>query len=362
MEFNKNQTDFPSEKHKEIWNTGIHILPLEITLTGGLRERLFQLSPDLPESCEQMQKYFLHLFGDIYENADIYKPADMFSRFRLFVDWGLMGEINDNGSSLVINRFEFDGFMAKLAKSVHYKNDKKSGVDMEYRLKLLERTGLFISKQEDKVIFTNDIYPKMFIALHEMAKITQKGKGRASDNPSFFSCDYRKLCKEYKYDKYEHAHIFLNDAQREIADGLVLFAMKNKMTRSVNASHNQGFIIEYNYDKKKLFELNCQGNEIQLEICIPFDRQNPDTLNLFLELIENDADSVSLKKFFLKNLSRCRLCNPKCGGYNITIFGKPGRLCRTWNGNISLGMGVLAEDVPPIEKIIGYIISYIKNK
>jgi hypothetical protein len=285
----------------------------------------------------------------------------MFSQFRLFVDWGLIGEINDGGS-LVINRFVFDNFMLKVAKSVQYKGDKKLGIDMDYRLKLLERTGLIITKQEDKVIMTNNIYPKMFAALHEMAKITLKGKGKANDNPSFFYCDFRKLCKDYKYDKYEHAHIFLNDGQREIADRLVSFAMENKMTRSVNASHNQGFIIEYSYNKKKLFELNCQGNEIQLEICIPFDRQNPDTLNPFLELIENDADSAALKKFFLKNLSRCRMCNPKCGGYSITIFGKSGRLCRTWNGNISLSMGISADDAPSIEKIIGYIISYMNTK
>ena len=362
MIFNKNQTDFPSETHKEIWNTGIHILPLDVMLTDGLREKLSKISPDLPESCEQMQKYFLRLFGDMYENVDLYKPTGMFSQFRLFVDWGLIGEINDDDGSLVISRFAFDNFMIKVAKSTHYKSDKKLGIDMDYRLKLLERTGLIISKQNDKIILTNNIYPKMFAALYEMAKITFKGKGKANDNPSFFYCDFRKLCKEYKYDKYEHAHIFLNDEQREIADELVSFAMESKMTRSINASHSQGFIIEYSYNKKKLFELNCQGNEIQLEICIPFDRSNPDTLSPFLELLEKDTDSAVLKKFFLKNLSRCRMCNPKCGGYSITIFGKPNRLCRTWNGNISLSMGVTLGDVLSIEKIIGYIILYLNTK
>ena len=103
---------------------------------------------------------------------------------------------------------------------------------------------------------------------------------------------------------------------------------------------------------------NILGNEIELSVCIPFDRQNPDTLNPFLELLEKDADSMDLKKFFARNLSRCHMCNPKCGGYSITIFGKPNRLCHTWNNNITLSMGVSAEDGSVIEKIIGYIISY----
>lgn len=361
MVFDKNQSDFPSELHRSIWETGIHILPLEITLSDGLRERLVQISPDLSEGCEHMQKYFLRLFGDMYENADLYKPVSMFSQFRLFVDWGLLGAVNGD-NSFVINRFVFDNFMQKVAKSTHFKSDKKLGIDLDYRMKLLERTGLFIAKQDDKVIFTNNIYPKMFVALYEMAKITMKGKGRANDNPSFFFCDFRKLCKDYKYDRYEHAHVFLNDSQRKIADGLVLFAQKNKMTRSINASHSQGFVIEYNYNKKKLFELTCLCNEIELNVCIPFDRQNPGTLNPFLEILEKDADSAELKKFFMRNLSRCRMCNPRCGGYEITIFGKPNRLCHTWNGNITLSMRVSEADVPAIEKIIGYIMLYLNKK
>ena len=177
----------------------------------------------------------------MYENVDLYKPENMFIQFRLFVEWGLLGEtveLGESANSLIINRFVFDNFMSKAAKSTHFKNDKKLGIDMDYRLKLLERTGLVISKYDNKVIFTNTIYPKMFLALYELAKITLKGKGRANDNPSFMYCDFKKICKDYKYDKYKHAHIFLNDGQREIADKLVSFALNKNMTRSINASHS----------------------------------------------------------------------------------------------------------------------------
>ena len=52
MIFDKNQKEFPSETHKKIWDAGIHILPLDVTLPDDLREKLSEISPDLPESCE----------------------------------------------------------------------------------------------------------------------------------------------------------------------------------------------------------------------------------------------------------------------------------------------------------------------
>jgi len=358
MIFDKNQTDFPSETHRDIWNTGIHILPLEVTLTDGLREKLSQMSPDLPESCEQMQKCFLHLFGDMYENINVYRITNNNTHYRMFVDWGLWGEVNDLNDSLIIDRSVFDRFIEKSTTSTHSKEDKKLGIDMKYRLKLLERTGLFISWQNDKVILTNKIYPKMFRAIYEMAKLTMKGTAKVSPF-DFFYCDFRKLCKDYKYDKYEHAHIFLNDGQREIADRLRSFLLENKMTRSLNTTHKHGFRIDYNYKKYKLIELNSAGNDILLHIYVPYERNKPETINTFLHLIEIDPDSDDLKKFFLKNLSRCRVCTPKCGcWHDITAFGKTSTLCTKG----TLIMRVTADDVPSIEKIIGYIITYMNTK
>ena len=151
----------------------------------------------------------------------------------------------------------------------------------------------------------------------------------------------------------------MNDNQREIADTLRSFALENKLTRSLNATHKQGFRIDYNYRQNKLMELNSLGNEILLHVCVPFDRKNPEIFNSFLNLIKNDSDSAALKNFFLKNLSRCKVCTPKCGcWYDITAFGKTSTLCTKG----TLIMQVSEEDVPSIEKILSYAIEYINIK
>ena len=54
MIFVKDQKEFPSEAHKGIWDAGIHIMPLEVTLPQEVRGKLPSY---LIKSCEQLQKF-----------------------------------------------------------------------------------------------------------------------------------------------------------------------------------------------------------------------------------------------------------------------------------------------------------------
>lgn len=350
MLFDKNKKDFPSEVHKRIWYFGTHILPLDVTLPGEVRN---SLPPELTESCEQMQRYFLHLFGDMYENFDLYKPQPL-RTFRLFIDFCLLGQTDGDG--LVIDRLAFDPFLKKVERSKAFKDDKKLGIDFKYRWKLFERTGLILKDQNEKVKLTNHLYPKMFYAMYEMAQISVKEKVSMAN--SFTYCDFRKLCKNYRYDKYENALIFLGEEDRISAGLLDSIAQKYKMSRSINSGHCPGYGVTYKYKKNRLMILNCLGNEILICIRIPFPLSDAARLDPFFAWIEQDSEE--LKKFFLKNIHRCCRCNLNCGGYTIQIYGKTNKICHFWNNAMDLEKQVLRGDIPLIDKILQYAIQYLE--
>lgn len=55
MTFVKNQKVFPSKEHNAIWNLGIHVLPLEVTLPLEVRN---SLPSYLVESSVQLREFY----------------------------------------------------------------------------------------------------------------------------------------------------------------------------------------------------------------------------------------------------------------------------------------------------------------
>lgn len=354
MDFDKNQNDFPSELHAYIWNLGIHVLPLDLTLPQEVRNGLPLY---LVKSCEQMQKYLLYLLGDIYENLKMYMPLpnqehDITNKIlRPFIDFCLLGVAEEE--ALIIDRFAFDKLIKKLKNSKAFADDRKYRVSIEQRLKILERTGLKFDYNGNKVILTSAHYPNMFYAMYEMSKVVSDEKA-AGDN-SFTYCDFRKLCKSYKYDKYENALVFLSDDQVKIAKELDVIANKYKFTRSIKTGHCAGYEIIYKYKKMKIIFLNCLRNKIKLSIQIPYDKNDLSSIESFFESIEKD--SIELKKYVKKRIKRCRLCsgNRNCA-YTMKIYGNTNKLCFHWASVIRIETEVLLDEIVFIEKILLYII------
>jgi len=362
MIFNKNQKEFPSEIQKDIWHPGIQILPLHITLPVVVRNSLPYY---MVNSCEQMQKCFLHLLSDMYDNINIYEPLPCGKNgypisvkvIRPFVDFALIGEATED--SLIINRYIFDKFVKKLCNSKPYSDDKKQDISLEQRLKLLERCGFYIEYNGENVVFSNKLYPNMFYALCQMAKITLNEKSSGSN--SFTYCDFRKLCKNYKYDKYENVFVFLNDEQIDIVKKIEEIARSLKMTRSIKSGHCEGYTLIFNYKKVRVMHIGCLENNASLRIEIPYDKNNLDATNRFFKSIEDDSEK--LKKYFYKRIKRCRMCNPKCGGFNMRIYDKPNRLCFHWVSMLFLSFGILTlDDIPFVDKLLRYTLKYIDEK
>jgi hypothetical protein len=353
MVFNKNQEKFPSETHEAIWNCGIHILPLEITLP---QEVMDLLPPYLTKSCQQLQGFLLNLLNDMYENIDFYLPLwdsrlGIQNRFfRLLSDLALLGAAGED--NLTISRLIFEKYKAKGG----YGSENEKNISFKDRLKMMERVGLTIEYKNGEVVFENEFYPNMFFAMREMAQITAREK--ASGDNSFTYCDFRKLCKSYKYDKYENALIFLCDSQKAVARTLDEIARKYKFVRSVKSGHCPGYNIIYKYRNMDIMQLGCMDNKLSLVIYIPYDKNNLVPIESFFNALEED--SQELKKFFLRRIHRCRLCsgNRNCA-YSMKIYGNTNKLCWHWANVIGVETGVSMDEIPLVEKLLFHNIDMI---
>jgi len=348
MQFDKNQTEFPSPLHEAIWDCGIHILPLEMALP---REVADDLQPSLAESCRQLHAFMLLLLSDMYENTAFYLPicdnrrlGIQYRFFRPLIDYALLGETE-------YNRYK--------PKNGYGTQDEK-GVTYQDRLKMMERAGLRVAYKGDSVVLTNALFPEMFPAMRAMAQAIAARKEKVSGDNCFMNCDFRVLCPSYKYDKIENALVFLSDEQRQVALALMEIAKKPGMTRSVPNGICGAHSILYKHKKREIMVINCMGNRVWLRFRIWYDRENPAPLEAFFRSLEED--SPALKRYFARTIKRCRSCKGETSGRcaaAVDFCGSTIKLCEPWWGAMLWEKGVSMEELPLIEKIFDRILLYI---
>jgi hypothetical protein len=315
MAFDKNQREFPSETHEKIWRFGVHLMPLDVTLPSEVRNLL---PSDLIEGCEQMYTFLLSILQEMYERAEPYSAQSM---FRFWIDLSLLGVIKDHKLVIDCGKWE-ESFSRDLSL------DSDS-----FRLQLIEKAVIMIEKDKDGVILSSTIYPKMLYAMNEMAKLVIKGK--KIDN-SFSYCDFKKLCKQYKYDKYKNAQVFLSDEGKAVADLLDEYTKEFGLVRKMSPTFfGKGYSYDYLYKDTHILHIICGPStsdyysaNLLLELSTPYVVKQPQTINnLFFTFLENEPDEF--KDFFYNYLRQCNLCNPKtCGGGDfVKIVGKVARLC-----------------------------------
>jgi len=96
MRFDVNQTDFPSEFQRDIWQRGIKVMPLEISLTGID-------DPDTREGLTQVYNFTLDLFRDMYDNPEKYKPDNYkdINTMENFLRTAISGQFDDSRLNLL---------------------------------------------------------------------------------------------------------------------------------------------------------------------------------------------------------------------------------------------------------------------
>ena len=351
MLFDKNQTEFPLSLHRAIWDCGIHILPVEMTLPPEVADHL---GPALAESCGQLREFMLLVLSDIYENTEIYLPLETDIRlgiqyrfFRQLIDYALLGETEEN--RLAVNAAVFGRFKLKNG----YGSEKDGGSTFRDRLKMMERAGLKAEHKGDNVIFTNELYPSMFPAMRAMAQIASSEK-MSGDN-SFMNCDFRKLCPSYQCDKLENALVFLSDEQRQVALALMEIAKKPGLACSVRG---QG--IHCKHRKREIMDLNFMHNQIILRFRLWYNRENMAPLEAFFWALKEE--SPALLKYFSRRIHRCHNCKGERSGrcaVPVSICGSPNKLCESWSKALMWDTHVSMDELPYIDKILEKVMIYI---
>jgi hypothetical protein len=202
MDFNKNQVNFKSEKHQNIWQYGVLVLPSEITLNEDIKA---MMNEDLFESCKQMRFFIIQSLSFMYENADSYQIEPQ-KYFRFWYD--LLTIVNHsgevNGERLIINFSKW--------KKVKWQKYYVDRMDDWYE-NIFAKTGIKIKVSEETLEITNSLYPKMFCAMEKLLNKSRYLKEKVSADNSFFYCDFRKICPEYKSDKTKD----INDIEDKIS-------------------------------------------------------------------------------------------------------------------------------------------------
>jgi len=344
MLFDKNQTAFPSELHKAIWDCGIHILPVEMTLPQEVADFL---GPEMAESCGQLREFMLLVLGDLYENTALYLPISdnrrlgiQYRFFRPLIDFALFGDT------------EFIRYKPKNG----YGSENDKGITFKDRLQMMGRAGLKVEYRSDRVVLTNGLFPSMFPSIRAMAQAITARKEKVSGDNSFMNCDFRVLCPSYKYDKFENALVFLSDGQREAALALDRAARKHKLSRSIKSGICAGYEAIYKHRKNRIMCLGCLGNQIALHLWIPYERDNMAPLEAFFRALKDK--SPALLKYFSRRIRRCRNCKGESSAdcaVPVSICGSPNKLCGNWWGALTWESCVAMEDVPYIVKILDAI-------
>jgi len=299
MIFDRNQSVFPSDFHREVWWWAVGIVPPDVSLAevpeaAGNR--------DICESCLQWHAYFCELSADMYNNAEAYAPASARQYRDIMEKIAAEGNAVCEGSavnednavlegntvcesstvvessavldgSVVANGIKLDAgqwraYRDRINRSKQYAD---SGVTLEACLNALARTGLKCEINESGAFFSSVRYPKIFIAMSVFER--SPGIRLTPARHHFAHCEFRQLYKNYSA-KYDELMRRASDESILVANAIHEYCVKLKMRRYIHFG-----IIKYRYKDVRVFHYNLYGNEYPtLRVNIGAFRINP-TMN-----------------------------------------------------------------------------------
>ena len=315
MIFDKNQTEFPTLKHKQIWDCGILILPEEAVLSDKVKALM---DAEMFESCRQMRLFMLHSLSEMYKNAEDFHADPQ----KYLVFWFNVSSVVNQFGVLSGDRliFYFNKWKNKIQRNRYI-----SEMTDEYFEKIFSSTGIQIKIDKETAEITSSLYPKMFRAMNKMRDIVSISKEPGGANNSFFYCEFRKLCPEYKYDKADKK-VNINEIEDKMSawlDGdmkttaldFVAYLKENKMSPKYSGVKNAWKVY---YNKKcllyiRLCDSDSSGEKKKWVI-------NPHLLSIekYEELIINEG----LQNFLWDNVHNCMICRVPCIPMNRMILGK----------------------------------------
>jgi len=292
MRFDPNQTDFPSPRHRAIWDEGRRIVPLEVSLADVA-------DPGMREGCTQIYNWTREYFARIYEDPSPFAGQTPFGMFRLLDDVAEDADITG------------EGLVFGLKKYRQLLNLRK------YHLRDLPLVGLEIVDGPGYKTLVNKSYPlfcKYFKLFYEAA---YRKKVNRSD---YLACnDFRVLAPKYNRTLDDLLRV-LPDTLKAYAAGMNEYALEKGAKLE---SHRYYAFFRYKYKKETLLMLKQNWwRYTPLDIAVPYGG-----LEAFLVLAEAQPDGEELIAYIQKELCACDACDgrkkagQRCGEEWVNIRG-----------------------------------------
>ena len=112
MIFDKNQSVFPSDFHREVWWWAVGIVPPSVSLTDEVKGKC---SKNVLAGCYQWHDYFGELCVDMYNNADAYIPASARQYRDILENIVSGGELQKQIGGIIWNVGEWQKYIDKPA-------------------------------------------------------------------------------------------------------------------------------------------------------------------------------------------------------------------------------------------------------
>ncbi|MBQ7338874.1 MAG: hypothetical protein IJW40_10555 [Clostridia bacterium] len=390
MIFEKNVTEFSTMLHRDIYMRALRLVPPEISLAEIEKE-----TPEMAESGREFYHFMLELYSDMFCNPEIYgmtpgayedmaqhrkwnymrlrvKNVDDYfclsetqiaSYVRFIHEMALFCHISEGCCYLTYDVFE----KAKDLKRVTPVNKQKLLLPIQMVMKNLERVGLELQDDGEKIQVICEKYPDMFLAASALRKTVEDTiQNPVSKKLKYYFGEYMdtldfRLLKEPYYPDFEDHIRHLSDKDREAVITLDALAKEYKCKSDYKNC------LEYKYKGKYVMSVWTHG--LYHEPTRQHDTWRryvrcrvAGTVNSsYLEQVEIEGDDF--KQYFMRHLNRCSGCTPAhLNSQNAIkkIFGRSVRFCSI---NIATEIaGLTINDLPYIRKFIEMRIREIEGE
>jgi len=262
MIFDVNQTAFVSDKQKEVWQTGTHIVPPEVSLADVKDE-------ETREGCRQIYDCIMEILEEMYAHADDYVyPSRWYTGD--YLAW-----LTGSAVPLKKHQEEYQRFLAKLPQY---------GFTCEDGVWSNERYPLFL-----------EYFPRFVL----LAKERKKNLGGY-----LARLDFRLFADKIR--------LTMDDLLRPLSDRDAEFCLamhEYAVSRKLKMEMKDPYTFRYLYKKLYVLELHNHPFRITVPYRLDNGKRVPGQLQKFLEQAEKQQDSEALLAYLKGGICVCTGCN-----------------------------------------------------
>ncbi len=361
MIFDCNRTHFPTMLHRDIYMSALRMIPTEVSLAG-----IEQKEPKLAESAKQYHAFMLDLYGDMYENPDVYGMTSgayeayangqkyhallrkNFIKTKTAADQSgaeigcYMGILNQLGIRCAIEDgrcfVSAEDFATLRQYKFLSKREQANAIDPDIVFAGFTRNTLTFEQMPDnRVEVKCKKYPKMFEAHSRLAKaVDETVKHPVSAKLKYYFCqnsatlDFRQIYDNYK-PTYEDYIRFLPDDSLAVVQAVNGMAKEYKLKLRLWVP----YMLIYEYKKESIitvwvhdqWPLEPDVRRKDWQRC-PIIRIGGSYSAEYLQSVADEGDAF-LKQFF-KHLNYCTACTPAHCTPDVPradMFGRYVRIC-----------------------------------